>query len=184
MMKDPNISQYAKRLDITPDWLKKKMKTLGVTGYKDGRSVRLSENDQIKIQMSFDTRRSEYVDTRSSESEYPNSETQTSESDYYSSGVAIAPIVETIEMQTAPMMRFAPLTFQRENHSQNIQILQQSIGDLHIRHEANFDAFEQTLIANAAQRGLAVGLAAGQAYLASRDHATTVTLGKSVGGSA
>lgn len=182
MLKDPNISEMARRLDITPDWLKKKMKALKVTGYKDGRSVRLSPNDQAKIQMAFETRRPEYIDTRSPEPEYPNHETRIP--DYYSSGVAISPIVETIEMQTAPMMRFEPLTFQRENHSLNIQILQQSIGDLHTRHENNFDAFEQTLIANAAQRGLAVGLAAGQAYLASRDHATTVTLGKSVGGSA
>lgn len=182
MLKDPNISEYARHLDITPDWLKKKMKTLQVTGYKDGRSVRLSPNDQAKIQLAFETRRPEYVDTRSSEPEYPNHETLTPEPDYYSSGVAIVPIVETIEMTTVPTIRFAPLTFHRENHNLNIQILQQSIGDLHTRHENNFDAFESTLIANAAQRGLAVGLAAGQAYLASRDHATTVTLGKSVGG--
>jgi DNA-binding Lrp family transcriptional regulator len=183
MLKDPNISEFAKRLGITPDWLKKKMKVLKVTGYKDGRSVRLSPNDQAKIQMAFEARRPEYIDTRSSEPEYPNSETLTPEPDYYSSGVALTPIVETIEMQTVPMMRFEPLTFHREDHNLNIQILQQSIGDLHTRHENNFDAFEKNLIANAAQRGLAVGLAAGQAYLASRDHATTVTLGKSVGGS-
>lgn len=181
-MKDPNISEYAKELGITPDWLKKKMKPLGVTGYKDGRSVRLSPVDRAKLQTSVETRRTEYVDTRLTEPEYPNFDTQTPVSDFYGSGVAITPIVETVVMQSLPKMRFQPLTFQAEDHSLNIQNLHVSINDLHDRNAANFDAFEQTLIANAAQRGLAVGLAVGQAYLASRDHATTITLGKSVGG--
>jgi DNA-binding Lrp family transcriptional regulator len=184
MMKDPNISEYAKTLGITPDWLKKKMRSLKVTGYKDGRSVRLSPNDQAKIKISFDGRKPEYIDTRTSEREYPNPDTLTPESDFYSSGVAIAPIVETVVIDPLPVMRFEPLTFQTEDHSLNIQSLHGSIEDLHSRHEANFDAFEKTMIANAAQRGLAVGLAVGQAYLASRDHATTITLGKSVGGGA
>lgn len=181
-MKDPNISEYAKELGITPDWLKKKMKPLGVTGYKDGRSVRLSPVDRAKLQASVQTRTSEYIDTRSSEPEYPNHQNQTPVQEFYGSGVAIAPIVETVAVEPLPMMRFQPLTFQAEDHSLNIQNLHVSIQDLHDRNAANFDAFEQTLIANAAQRGLAVGLAVGQAYLASRDHATTITLGKSVGG--
>lgn len=181
-MRDPNISEYAKELGITPDWLKKKMKPLGVTGYKDGRSVRLSPVDRAKIQSSVEVRRTEYVDTRSTEPEYPNYHTQTPAQEFYDSGVAITPIVETVAVEPIPMMRFQPLTFQTEDHSLNIQNLHVSIQDLHDRHAANFDAFEQTMIANAAQRGLAVGLAVGQAYLASRDHATTITLGKSVGG--
>lgn len=182
-MKDPNISEYAKELGITPDWLKKKMKPLGVTGYKDGRCVRLSPSDRAKLALSFGAnRRSEYIDTRSPEPEYPDSDLQTSESEFHGSGVAITPIVETVQVEPMDMMRFQPLTFQREDYSLNIQNLHLSIQDLHNRNAANFDQFEQTLIANAAQRGLAVGLAVGQAYLASRDHATTVTLGKSVGG--
>jgi hypothetical protein len=182
-MKDPNISEYAKELGITPDWLKKKMKPLGVTGYKDGRCVRLSPNDRAKLQMSIGTRRAEHIDTRSPEPEYPNYHTQTPAQEFYDSGVSIAPIVETVVVEPLPVMRFSPLTFQQEDRSLNIQNLNVSIQDLHERNAANFDAFEQAAITNAAQRGLQLGLAVGQAYLASRDHATAVTLGKSVGGS-
>lgn len=170
MIQDPNISEYAKTLGITPDWLKKKMKALSIQGYRDGRSTRLTPEDQLKLRLSMSGSRTEIqTDSRIAEQ---------------TSSIAIAPVIETTVIEPVPVMNFQPVGFQLDDRSANIELLQSDIGSLHARTTQTFNAFEQSLLANAAQRGTQIGLAVQRTYLGAIDQAAATALGKPAGGSA
>ena len=171
MIQDPNISEYAKTLGITPDWLKKKMKALSIQGYRDGRSTRLTPEDQLKLRLSMSGSRTatQSPDTRLVE---------------HSSSIATAPVIETTVIEPVPVMNFQPVGFQLDDRSANIELLQSDIGSLHARTTQTFNAFEQSLLANAAQRGTQIGLAVQRTYLGAIDQAAATALGKPAGGSA